>query len=771
MTRRVVVDLQGAQTHDHRDRGVGRYVTDLAGALARDHADRIGAFLLDPDLNPPGRLEPLVASGKLAHHGAYAPGPDDGVYHVMSPFELDVPLRRLWPPFAHQAGMRLVVTLYDLIPEVFADHYLADPGVRRRYRAREQLVRSADRVLTISRATADDAVALLGLDPAKVVDIGGAVGERFAPPASREGALAEARAAVPHLEERFVLYTAGIEHRKNLERLVEAYAALPVDVRDRYQLVVACRVDELERHHYEHRAIELGMPGRVLLTGFVPEPVLVLLNQAAELAVFPSLYEGLGLPVLEALACGTPAIGARASAVPELLEDRALFDPTDVADITGALRRALTDPGARRSLLDAARTGRPTWAAVATRTAEVYADLGAGPPRSPRRRSRREVAVVTPLPPQPSGVARYSHRLLSHLRTRCDVDVFADGVTREGEAPGGLVVRHVDQLDLVEAADGPYERVLACVGNSVFHAHTVGAVRRRPAVVLAHDVRLVDLYQHAAHRPRSVPEGFHAALRRMYGDRVPGDLGAGGFLTREQAERWAVYMARELISASEGFLVHSEFAAGLARLDAEPAGRSRVDVLPFALPDPVAGDRNGAGPPLLATFGIVNEVKQNDKLVAAAGLLGTPVDGALVGPAGQAEVDQLRATAAAAGVAERLVVTDEVSDADYDDWLGRTTVAVQLRAGSNGESSATVGDCLAHGIPTVVTAIGWAGGLPDDCVVKVEPDVAPAELAAALDDLLADGARRRALSEAGRDYARASSFAMVADRLAGVLLG
>ncbi|MGH2686119.1 MAG: glycosyltransferase, partial [Actinomycetota bacterium] len=167
MTGRVLVDIQGTQSIDHRDRGVARYIIDLATALHERHGQRVGPFLLTPDRTPPGGIEPFVAAGALASIDEVEPRAGD-VYHVASPYELTVPLRRHWPPAVRDAGARLAVTLYDVIPEVFADRYLTDPGLRRRYRARHHLVRQADAVLAISQATADDAVDRLGLDPAKV---------------------------------------------------------------------------------------------------------------------------------------------------------------------------------------------------------------------------------------------------------------------------------------------------------------------------------------------------------------------------------------------------------------------------------------------------------------------------------------------------------------------------------------------------------------------------------------------------------------------------
>ena len=179
-------------------------------------------FLLNPDFEVPGSLEPLTTSGRLQFSDR-VDARGASIYHVGSPFENAVPLDRLWPKAARTSGARLVVTLYDLIPRLFPDWYLADPLARKRYEARLGLVRRADRVLAISTATADDAVTHLGVRPERVTVVGTGVSSHFREAADRVAALAVVQ-AVPEVDAGFLLYT-GIDPRKNIARLLEAYSA------------------------------------------------------------------------------------------------------------------------------------------------------------------------------------------------------------------------------------------------------------------------------------------------------------------------------------------------------------------------------------------------------------------------------------------------------------------------------------------------------------------------------------------------------------------
>jgi glycosyltransferase involved in cell wall biosynthesis len=713
-------------------------------------------------------IEPLVATGRMMFNDDID-GSQARIYHVGSPFEY-VPIDRLWPPAARSSGMRLAVTLYDLIPDLFPEIYLTNPGVLAWYKTRLGLVRRADRVLAISQATAQDAVERLGLPPEKVAVVGAGVSDRFRPPADREAALADLRETLPQIEPGFVLYTGGIEPRKNIDRLLEAYAGLPQALRERHQLVVVCRVLPAERAVLERSLRRLGIASRVLFPGFVGDAELLLLYQAAELFVFPSLYEGYGLPVAEAMACGSPVIASRSSSLVELVRDEeALFDPLESGSIGASLERCLADESLRARLRERRPGERHTWDAVAERTADVYEDLAALP--RPARRSRRRIAFVTPLPPIRSGIADYSYRLLAELVRHCDVDVFVDQEDLSTiEIPAGAFLERLRMFDLSERARGGYDKVVIALGNSEHHASALALLRARGGVVLAHDVRLTGLYGWcAAVRPELEPRGFRGALEAMYGWRVPPELGLEGGIDYESADRYGVYMAREVIAFCEQFLVHSRYAAQLARLDAAAADLSKIEILPFGFPDPGEFPTGEADARVVGTFGLIAPVKQVAKVLEAFALLAEREPDlrlAIVGPpVGEEERLRYGLQAERLGIGERVEITGELPEADFRSRLAGTTVAVQLRATSNGESPASVADCLAAGVPTITTALGAVRELPDYTVVKVARDVSVTELAETISELLADSDRRAALRSAGSAYAQEHSFAYVAEQL------
>src|SRR5207253_367486 len=132
--------------------------------------------------------------------------------------------------------------------------------------------------------------------------------------------------------------------RKNVNRLIEAYGRLPSSLQQRLQLVISGHMLDQERTTFAESAQRLGLDGRLVLTGFVDDETLRELYQGADLCLYPSLYEGFGLPILEAMRCRTPVITSDCSSMKELLEiDEARFDPEDTNDIACAIERVLAE--------------------------------------------------------------------------------------------------------------------------------------------------------------------------------------------------------------------------------------------------------------------------------------------------------------------------------------------------------------------------------------------------------------------------------------------
>ena len=257
----------------------------------------------------------------------------DWVLHP-SPFETAGAVPRYSAPRPRTAAV-----LYDLIPALFPDHYLKhDPATIDGYAARLRMTAGYDLLLAISQATADDAARVLGPGGRTVVNIRGAADDRFdSPPPDRRAAVEAAVRARYGLARPFILYVGAGEWRKNMAGAVEGYAALPAAVRSGVDLVLACRLAPDVAAGLTALAARLGAADGLKLTQYVPDEDSVALYAACRVFFFPSLYEGLGLPVVEAMRCGAGGDGRRLVAA-RVRRPRGVVLRPDIAAVDGRLR-------------------------------------------------------------------------------------------------------------------------------------------------------------------------------------------------------------------------------------------------------------------------------------------------------------------------------------------------------------------------------------------------------------------------------------------------
>jgi glycosyltransferase involved in cell wall biosynthesis len=265
------------------------------------------------------------------------------------------------PPLLHCPA---VVTVYDLAFEFYPDSY--DPAdLRMQQRARRSIKR-ASRILAISGSSRDDIIRLYGCKPETITVTWLGVEERF-----RNAAGLPAPAGWP---QDYILYVGQIAPRKNLGSLLEAYAAARArGIRETLVLAGAGVAEYVAA--LRAKAVSLTIIGDVLFAGYLPDDALPAAYANARAFVYPSLYEGFGLPVAEAMACGAPVIVSSASCFPEIVGDAGvLVDPRDVAAQAQALTELCTNE-ARRQELSAKSRERArlfSWGDAARRTLEVY---------------------------------------------------------------------------------------------------------------------------------------------------------------------------------------------------------------------------------------------------------------------------------------------------------------------------------------------------------------------------------------------------------------
>ena len=363
---RVAIDAR--KLHDF---GIGTYTRNLLRYLARiDHDTEYVLLCQKPDLGVAEQLAPNFRT-------VLEPSPN---YSVREQVHVPWLLRRVRPDVFHAphyvlppaTRCRSVVTIHDCIHMMFPQYLPNRAAYAYAKASMWSAARRSSLILTVSEASKRDILHFFNVRPEKIVVVYNAIDERFRmTPAEEDVARVRERYQLDH---GFVLYAGTIKPHKNLVRLIEAFAELRRRGFDELKLLIIgdeiSKLPALRRAVHKHR-----LHKHVRFLGFLPDETLAILYRLAAVFVFPSLYEGFGLPPLEAMASGTPVVTSNVSSLPEVAGDAAvLVDPYDVESIVDGVRRVLTDPALANELRARGieRAREFSWTRSITRTRELY---------------------------------------------------------------------------------------------------------------------------------------------------------------------------------------------------------------------------------------------------------------------------------------------------------------------------------------------------------------------------------------------------------------
>jgi glycosyltransferase involved in cell wall biosynthesis/ADP-heptose:LPS heptosyltransferase len=377
---RIVIDMQGAQA-ESRYRGIGRYSLALAEAIARNKSNSQIILALNGSF-PETIQEIRTTFAELVERE------DIRVFDIPRPTRECDPsnsFRRQAAELMREAAIAamrpdvVLVTslfegfgddavasvgkfdcktptaaiLYDLIPLISPDENFRTNPIYSEYYARKVVsLKNCHALLAISASARQEAIDALGYSPDGVVNISAGCDPRFVPTMMTES---ERRSLFEKLGvlRPYIMYTGGADERKNLERLFQAFAALPGTLRKSHQVLIAGKMPDVSISSLKSAAKRADLrDDEVVFSGYVSDGELMQLYSGARLFVFPSLHEGFGLPPLEAMGCGAPVITSNASSLPEVVgRADALFDPESVPNIAAKIVEVLTNSDFRSDLI------------------------------------------------------------------------------------------------------------------------------------------------------------------------------------------------------------------------------------------------------------------------------------------------------------------------------------------------------------------------------------------------------------------------------------
>ncbi len=375
---RIVIDLQGAQS-ESRFRGIGRFSLDFTHSFVKKATQNHEIFLLlngalsESIEDIKERFKNILPEEKIKIFEIPTPTFEENTnnsprariaelireYYITQLNPDFVLITSLFEGFVDNAvvsigqlsNIRTAVILYDLIP--YIDHkYLSNEIYKQFYMRKIEYLKKADVLLAISDSSKQEAINYLKFNESKIQTIYGAIDTIFQK-VEFNGIDIEKIKNKFGIQNKFLMYTpGGFDYRKNFEKLIDAYSLLPENIKKEYQLVIVGKISEGNKLELENLSKQFGLEkSNLILTGYISDNDLIALYNLTDLFIFPSLHEGFGLPVLEAIGCGAVAIGSNTTSIPEVIGCKeALFDPNSAKSIAKKIEEVILDDKLRKKI-------------------------------------------------------------------------------------------------------------------------------------------------------------------------------------------------------------------------------------------------------------------------------------------------------------------------------------------------------------------------------------------------------------------------------------
>jgi glycosyltransferase involved in cell wall biosynthesis len=587
------------------------------------------------------------------------------------------------------SSARKIVICYDLIPLLFSKHYMQFPTYDN-YLERLKVLFNADLIFTISQTTADDVVNYLGIISGKVHNIGGA-------PISRNYETSAKPAIV--LKNRYILLPTGQEFRKNNLIAVEGFAQFCERYNDSTtKLVITSNFTKDAREQLYQ------ISDQIVFTGNVSEKEIEWLYQNAECILFSSSYEGLGLPILEAVEKGKPVVCSDINIFREISDEAFYFvDQNNPASIASGIKRAVKQEGwSERKKLYKAIIHQFSWLETASRAIEVLNNNQSFGLQKPPRKYR--IAILCPNPQGYSEIGRVAMLLHPSLADRYEIDYFLEDAPNfhlsRALRPNylGKLTNTYNAADFDLKSYASYDAVIYHIGNSNYHVNSIKNALYLPGIVIVHDSDIGDVYTGAL-----IDTGAVSKAR----------VKAEELLDRRNRGNKTKYLT-SLINAQRAVIVHSAYNKKAIE---EISGK--VPVVQANLPTAVPRRlrlRSDAGKLNIGIAGNLHSAKGIDivEKIASMEEITDRCNLFLFGFSALHDEVLIRLM-----LNKHITLKTDMTDFEFQSLLSKLDLSINYRMDYRGETSASVINAMKYGITPLVRNIGWYAELPDDCAIKV----------------------------------------------------
>jgi glycosyltransferase involved in cell wall biosynthesis len=557
----------------------------------------------------------------------------------------------------------------------------------------------------------------------------------------------------------------GHHYTKNFDRVMESFSRMAEAHRSRHQLAIVCSLLPEEQQALMDMARGLAIADRLVLTNYVTDSQLLALYNGATALLYPSLYDGFGLPVLEAMSCGLPVVTSTTASVPEVAGEAAiLVDPCDVQETAEALDAVLADEDLRAQMREKGlkQAHKFSWEKAARETVAAYSKV-----RERKRKASEGVsgtslrlAYFSPLNPQKSGISDYSEQLLPHLADYADIDIFVDGYQPSTEGIGDRF-RTYDYRAFEEmSGHRKYHLVVYQMGNSAFHEYMYQTLLTHPGAVILHDFVLHGFIRHVTFL-RGEKDKYLAEVEFCEGKEAREQVEAQ--LAEGIIDVFTYPLNKRVVGASKGIVVHSDWAKRrLEEQEGHPPvvrihhGTTIETIAPGLLSTLRTKLRLHRDLFLVGCFGRITGAKRVDTVLGAFSRFVRFRPRSLLLIVGELPPDledSLPRMIDDLGLRYRTRITGHVEWEMFQDYMRVSDLFINLRHPTAGETSGTLIRLLGMGKPGLVSNLAQNQEIPDDCCWRVDVDETEEDLLLAyMVELAANEPLRKKMGENALAY-------------------
>lgn len=790
---RILIDLQSLQGIS-KNRGIGRYSLSLTQELARQASNHEIFLLLNgnyckdiftirslfEEIVPKKNIKVFESVRKISGHDYTNSWKINSAEKIRESF-----IKNIYPDIVYisslfegwiddipisigefQKNNLTATTLYDLIPYIYKDYYIQKQSTPNFFFQKMQYLKQSDLIITISDSGSEEARKILSIPNNRIVNCSVGLDPKFKIHDCNKIEKKEILKKRLNIFKEFIFYIGGVDLRKNVNTLIEAFTLLPI--RKKYQLVIILSIEDLAIKHFINLFTSKFNLNKdeIILLSYVPEDLLITLYSTCSLFVFPSLHEGFGLPIIEAMACGAPTICSNVSSMPEAIGcQEALFNPKKVEEITKKINEALVNSNFRNFLQEHAKqqVKKFTWKNSAKKCLDVFEELYSKKIKKLYTTidTKKKLAFISPYPTEKTGIADYSAVLLPELACFYKITLISfqkkindDWLNSNFEINDVLWFRkNAEKFDII----------LYQFGNSSHHHYMLDLFETFPGVVILHDFFLSGLYHWTDVKiPEKTNIFFHALF---YSHGYPSLI---YHKTNSQEKALNKYPCNlNIINRAIGIITHSDHTISLAKkwygsninakfkkiLHLSNIGSqlslNEKNELKIKL-----GFKEKAF--LICSFGFLHPNKLNHRLIQASKDLLNKYENLYLVFIGEEPAEKyhikLLKLISDNNIENKVKFIGFASSNLYKNYLQIADISVQLRDNTRGETSGCLLKCLSYGIPTIVNAHGSFSEISDDTVIKLNNEFTDINLQESIDNLYNNNILRLELSFSSLNY-------------------